>query len=142
MSASAVEARSHSTGPCGYWAFFCEHVAANVRTAFDAGADVLVVVQPYLPAPSENRGDGRVKVVLHREQAAKTLPYLHQQFVDDARPHVTDLGELIDLREPRHRFDTVHLTEEGNAIVASRLVEPVLQIGAQRAARARNGSGS
>jgi hypothetical protein len=142
MSAAAQDAESRSTGgACGYWTFFCEHVAANVRTALAAGADTLVVVQPYLPAPSERPGDGPVKAVLHREQAAKTLAYLREQFPREGRLHVADLGELIDLREPHYRFDTVHLTEEGNAVVAGRLVDPVLQVAGQRTARAANGSG-
>ena len=138
MSAAMRDVERTTGGACGYWTFFCEHLANNVRTALDAGADVLVVVQPYLPAV-DDPDEGPPKAVLHRGQAARELSYLAAQFPEEPRLHIANFGEVIDLRKPTYKLDNVHLTAAGNDVIARHLVEPVLAIADQRPGRAPNG---
>ena len=133
MNAAMQEAERTTEGACGYWTFFCEHVAANVQTALDAGADVLFVVQPYLPSP-DDRPDDSSWASLHRGQSERVLSYLQQRFGGDVRLHVANIGEAIDLRKETYRLDNVHLTATGNEVVAEHLVDPVMAIASQHAA--------
>jgi hypothetical protein len=139
MADSMRRAEHAGGGACGYWTFYCEHLAENVRIAFDAGADVLVVVQPFLPGP-DDRDDGPLIASLHRSQTSAALAYLRQRYGDDTRLHIVNLGEALDLRDTALRLDNVHLTAGGNAVIAGRLVEPVLHIAAARAPRTTSSS--
>ncbi|HET9831823.1 MAG TPA: SGNH/GDSL hydrolase family protein [Vicinamibacterales bacterium] len=124
-------------GACGHWTFYCEHVAENVQTALSSGADVLVVVQPFLPA-LDDPSDGPVRAALHRSQTESTLSYLSQRFGSDVRLHVLNLGEAIDLRQTTYRSDNLHLTSQGNAVIADRLIAPITKIAADRAHRSQS----
>jgi len=112
-----------------------------VQLALDTGADVLVVVQPFLPA-IDDPPDGAVKAALHRSQTEATLSYLSQRFDGNVRLHVLNLGEAIDLRQPTLRSDNLHLTSEGNAVVADRLIAPITKIAAARVHRSQSPSHS
>src|SRR5205814_5907361 len=95
MKVAMQQAQHPTPGACGFWTFYCEHVAANIQTAFDAGADVLFVAQPYLPGP-DDPDHGPLLATLHRGQTAQLLSYLRQRFPDEPRLHVSDLSEAID----------------------------------------------
>lgn len=134
MADSMRQAEQVTGGACGYWTFYCEHVAENVQIAFNNGADVLVVVQPFLPGSNDQKG-GPVTAALHRSQTSATLAHLRRRYDDDTRLHVVNLGEAIDLRDEKYRLDNLHLAADGNAVIAGRLVEPVLDVAAAHATR-------
>ena len=139
MVAAQKEVERTTSGACGYWTFFCEHVADDVQIAFDGGADVLLTVQPYVPLDGDPQ-DQSTYAVLHRGQASTTLNYLRGRFPGDARLHIANLGEAVDLRRTEYRLDNLHLNEAGNAVIARELVGPVLRVADERAARLRKAS--
>jgi lysophospholipase L1-like esterase len=96
------------------WDFYCETVAAGIRAARAEQASVVVVSQPYI-------SDGHVE----QQQALRAAL---RQF--DADPHVAylDGGRTIDLKNQRFAFDGMHLTPEGNRIVADVLASALVQL--------------
>jgi hypothetical protein len=49
-----------------------------------------------------------------------------------------NLGEAIDLRRPTYRIDNLHLTPEGNALIAGCLLAPIQDIAAARVRRSKS----
>jgi lysophospholipase L1-like esterase len=43
-----------------------------------------------------------------------------------------DLGDRVDLRNPRLSFDGMHLTARGNDLLAGGLVDPVVEMAVRR----------
>ena len=101
-----------SVGCPARWAFYCGSVYDGIQTALARGKKVLVVTQPYIPAP-------------HREQQAALRGMLAARFDKNRDVRYVNLGDLLDPNTSTLSFDRMHLTPEGNALVASRLVEPV-----------------
>ena len=50
-----------------------------------------------------------------------------RQFGSDARVAWSDSLAQLDLQSPELTFDAMHLTPQGNAIVAAALVDPILR---------------
>lgn len=103
---------------CGFpWTEYCQGVSAAIDDALAAGQRVLFVTQPYLTG---EQAGGR-----HRQQQRAVTALLHERYAG-SRVQYVDLGEAIDLRDGGMAFDGMHLTPEGNARIADRLVQPVL----------------
>jgi hypothetical protein len=97
------------------FALYCASVRDGVRFALDHGKKVLVVTQPYL---SER----------HRHQQALLRGMLKAAFGGNASVGYADLGDAIDVTDQALAYDGMHLTAEGNARIARRLVAPVVAL--------------
>jgi lysophospholipase L1-like esterase len=111
------------------WRHYCDSVAAGIDFALGNGQDVLFVTQPYLTAASTR--DRHVS----QQRAATTM--LRQRYAANLAVRLVDLGDAVDLRDDRLVLDGVHLSPEGNLIVADRLEEAVRQAAARRSQTAR-----
>ncbi len=94
------------------WKHYCGAVYDAVTFALAHRKKVLVVTQPYVP------GD-------HREQQAELRMMLRATFAGNPNLAYVNLGDAIDVMDGRLSFDHMHLTVEGNRIVARYLVAPV-----------------
>lgn len=99
-------------GCSGHTAHYCASVYDAIRFALDHHKKVLVVTQPYI-------SDG------HREQQAQLRTMLASHFAGNPNVGYVDLGDAIDLVHSSVVYDAMHLTAEGNAIIANRLVAPL-----------------
>ncbi|MFI5179318.1 MAG: hypothetical protein ACHQO8_12165 [Vicinamibacterales bacterium] len=97
------------------WRFYCGAVYDGIRYALDHGKRVLVVTQPYF---SES----------HRAQQAELRVMLGSRFGGNPAVRYVDFGDLIDLVHSPLSDDRMHLTGEGNALVARSLVAPVVAL--------------
>jgi len=94
------------------WAHYCGAVYDAIQYALDRGAKVPVVTQPYEPEP-------------HREQQQALREMLARKFGDDARVGYAGMGDVIDARTSPLAYDGMHLTKDGNGVIADHLVPPV-----------------
>jgi len=94
------------------WNHYCAAVRDAIAFALAHGRKVLVVTQPYI--------DDR-----HRRQQEALHAMLHATFGGNPGVATANLGALIDLFDEKLCYDRMHLTAEGNAIVAQHLVEPI-----------------
>ena len=98
------------------WIHFCDSVYLAVRHALDGGRVVIVVSPPSSPESASNP--------LPRQQRALTA-MIAARFADTPRVRFVDVSQAVDLSDPDVSFDGMHLSVDGNRIVAKRLVEPV-----------------
>jgi len=109
---------------CKYpWQEYCRSTLVAVDFALEHGKQVLVVGQPHPLTFLRDR---------HIEQQTELAGLLRRRFANEARVQYVDLGDTVDLSDPRHSFDRMHLTAPGNAIVAAALVDPVKAMAARR----------
>jgi hypothetical protein len=95
------------------WAHYCGAMYDAIQYALERGAKVLVVTQPYIPDP-------------HREEQQALREMLARHFSGNPRVAYADLGTAIDLQTSPLAYDGMHLTKEGNAVIAARLVPAVV----------------
>jgi hypothetical protein len=112
--------RLEETGCVEDWQRYCHSIGVAVEYALAAGAQVLVVTQPYELGPYLNDH--------HREQQREMSAMLQRRFGRDPRVRYVNLGPSVDLGDPRLSYDHMHLTAAGNAVVAGALVQPVLDM--------------
>ena len=99
-------------GCTGSLAHYCASVHDAIKFGLEHGKKVLVITQPYI---SER----------HREQQAQLRAMLAARFGNEPAVAYVNLGDAIDLAHSRLAYDGMHLSAEGNALIASRLVAPV-----------------
>ena len=101
------------------WHFYCGAIADAVTYARQRGIAVIVGTQPFI---SER----------HVEQQQALAGFLRHRFGSDPWVVHVDASNVIHLaNRPDLAYDGMHLNESGNAIIADRFVQPVLEI-AQR----------
>jgi hypothetical protein len=100
------------TGCVPRWKFYCGFVYDAIQYALGRNAKVLIVTQPYIPDP-------------HREEQQALREMLARHFAGNPRVAYADLGEAIDLATSPLAYDGMHLTKEGNAVIAARLAPAV-----------------
>jgi len=98
------------------WSGYCRSIFEAVDDALAYGARALVITQPYLTGKSGER---------HRDQQRALSAALLRQYAGDARVRYVDLGAAIDLADRSLAYDGMHLTPDGNRVVAARLADPV-----------------
>jgi lysophospholipase L1-like esterase len=113
---------------CKYpWTQYCRSIAAAVTLALSRNRQVLFVTQPYESVSAFVRAR-------HIEQQREAAAMLTRRFGGDRRVNYVNLGEAADLNDPSISFDHMHLMAAGNEVIADRLVAPVLEMAARRAA--------
>jgi hypothetical protein len=111
---------------CKYpWGQYCRSVANAISFALTARKQVLFITQPYKPEP--------VVRLRHVEQQREVAAMIAREFGGNPRVRYVNLGEAIDLNDDRLSFDRMHLTADGNARIAERLVVPVVELASRRA---------
>lgn len=95
------------------WVHYCQSIETALHIALDGGHKALVVTQPIFSDK-------------HIEQQQAMLGMLRADFTSHPRLFYVNLGNAIDLNDKRLCGDGLHLSAEGNGIIADHLVEPVL----------------
>ena len=105
------------------WQHYCGAMYDAVTWARRHGTAVIVGSQPFLTDE-------------HVAQQNSLANMLAQRFGADPEVRYVNLGRAIDVHKQRDiAYDGVHLTAEGNDIIASHFVQPVLDLMAQLASR-------
>jgi hypothetical protein len=116
-------AEKQSTLGCRFpYVTYCESVAAAVRFGRSRGKAVVVGSQPLL--------HGARSLELHTRQQEMLSAMVAREFGNDHGVVFAGFARLVDLTSVDVTFDGMHLKPEANAIVASALVEPVLNAAA------------
>ena len=121
----SVEAARHIDSPdetgCRYpWGQYCRSVANAIEYALGASKQVMFVTQPYEVGPTLHPR--------HMSQQREVAAMIARKFGGNPRVRYVNLGDAIDLNDEQLSFDHMHLTAEGNARIADRLVEPVVEM--------------
>jgi hypothetical protein len=112
---------------CKYpWGQYCRSVSDAIVLALQWDKQVLFITQPYEVANEKVR-------TRHIEQQREARAMIERQFGRDSRVGVLNLGEAIDLNDDHLSFDRMHLTADGNARIADRLVAPIVDMASRRA---------
>jgi hypothetical protein len=115
VAVTFADAHVQDLGCSARWAHYCASVHDGVRFALDHHKSVIVVTQPYISD-------------LHREQQREMRSMLGARFGSDRSVAYVDLGNAIVLSDRRLAYDGMHLSPEGNAIIARDLVGPVTRL--------------
>jgi hypothetical protein len=109
---------------CKYpWQEYCHSMLDAIDYAVSHGHQVLVVTQPYEGVPALRPR--------HQDQQRELAGVVARVYGGNSRVRYVNLGTAVELRDPKMSFDTMHLTPEGNQLIAKALVEPVLEMAAQ-----------
>jgi hypothetical protein len=109
------------------WITYCDAVYRAVTLARQRGDQVLVV-EPPLSLGSDVKDD----MIDQQRQLTAMVAAAFQQ---DAGVRHLDLSRAVDLGDRRLTIDGMHLSVDGNRVIARALVEPVLALARQVAAR-------
>jgi hypothetical protein len=118
-----------STGCHSPWQEYCRVTMVAVDFALEHGAQVLVVTQPHIPGPTLK--------ARHTEQQSEMAKMLQRRFGGNPRLRYVNLGDAVDLIDPKLSFDSMHLTAAGNQRAAAAFEQPILEMAAQRASERR-----
>jgi hypothetical protein len=110
---------------CGKWGAYCHSIEVAVESARRHRAQVMVATQPYLRAGERTQR-------AHRDQQDALRSFLMRRFGTARDVKYVDLGDTVDLEDPRLSFDHMHLQADGNALVAAALVPAVIEMSAAR----------
>jgi hypothetical protein len=109
-----------SSGCKNPWAEYCHSMSSAIEYALARNHQVAVVSQPWF-------GTLRAR---HMDQQHELADMLQRRFANDRRVRYINLGDVVDVADPRLSFDRMHLTAAGNARMAAALVAPVLEMAA------------
>ena len=110
-----------ATGCAHPWAPYCRSQLVAIEWALSHGKHVVVVGQPFFP-PNNKRS------ARHLHQQAELEKMLRLKFAGDRRVTYVATGKTVELANENHSFDEMHLTVDGNRIVAAALVGPVAEV--------------
>ncbi|HYE87089.1 MAG TPA: hypothetical protein VEA16_12085, partial [Vicinamibacterales bacterium] len=116
--ASAVAAGD--TGCPAPWVDYCESERRAIQFALDRGKKVLVVSQPELPSATPRER--------HQQQQQALVNMLGSRFGQNNRVAHFAIGNRVNLADADVSFDQMHLSVDGNRIVADALDEPVIAL--------------
>lgn len=111
---------SGKSGCAAPWAHYCDFTYAAVEYSTTRGRGVVVAAQPLLVTePGRERQTSQQRALA--DLAAR-------EFSMNPRIRFVDLSSAIDVSDPKYAFDGMHLTPEGNVVIAQALLEPVLSL--------------
>jgi len=102
------------------WASYCDSMYRAVRYALDQGKRVLVMGQPR---PADASGRAR-----HEDQQRALAGMVARQFGNEPRVTYLSLATAVDLADADKSFDQMHLSVDGNRLVAAAMVESVRRL--------------
>lgn len=105
------------------WSSYCESVNRAVQYSTSLGKRVLVVGQPNADA------DGPPT---HASQQQALATMIREHYGSDSRVAYVSMGKRVDLLDTDVSFDRMHLSVDGNKIVAATLVDAVAQLWSAR----------
>ena len=118
---------SESGSDCDYpWTIYCQSIAAAIDFARAHGVAVIVVGQPEFPAQTARQAR-------HDQQQQQLARMIERRFKSDREVHYLSMRGAVDLADPSKSFDQMHLTAEGNRLVAQRLAAAMREITLRRA---------
>ncbi len=118
---------SESGGDCDYpWTLYCQSMAAAIDFARARGVPVIVVGQPEFPPQTTRQAR-------HDQQQQQLARMIERRFKADRDVHYLSMRGVVDLTDPSKSFDQMHLTAEGNRLVAQRLAGAMREIALRRA---------
>jgi hypothetical protein len=97
------------------WRAYTDSVLDGIRTAREHRASVIVVTQPYASEA-------------HMAQQRALASALQSTFGRDECVRYVNLGPVLNIRDREVAYDGLHLRAPANQVIASRLVEPVLNL--------------
>lgn len=106
------------------WITYCASQHRAIEYALARGTRVLVVGQPELT--TEHPG------ARHAEQQRALGEMVQRVYGSNPRVAYLRLGAVVNLRDPDVSFDLMHLSVDGNRIVADALVDPVVRLWSAR----------
>lgn len=115
-----IGSRPATAGCPAPWSDYCESQRRAIQFALDTGKRVLVVSQPH---PSAERSKER-----HTDQQQALTDMLARLFGQSPRVGYFAVGTRVSLTDPDLCFDGMHLSVDGNRIVADALIEPLIQL--------------
>jgi hypothetical protein len=121
---SAIPAPSTSAECPAPWSGYCESERRAIQYALDRGKRVLVVSQPSFPTATSNDR--------HQQQQQALTAMLARVFGGTPRVAHFAIGRLVKLEDLDVSFDQMHLSVDGNRIVADALREPLVQLSMSR----------
>lgn len=101
------------------WGDYCLSMFTAIDYALQTGKRVLVITQPYLAGQLRER---------HIDQQTAMADVLARRYQGNPRVQYANVGDAVDISDPEVGYDRMHLTAPANAIVAERLVQPVLEL--------------
>jgi hypothetical protein len=122
-SLAAEEPSKEASGKSGCaapWAHYCDFVYAAVEYATDRGKGVVLGAQPLLTTePGRERQTGQQRAL---------ADLVARVFNKNPRVRFVDFSTAINLGDEKLAFDGMHLTPQGNDIVAQGLLAPVMEL--------------
>lgn len=123
------ETNGTSDAGCAYpWTEYCDSILAATRYALSAGKQVVIVSQPLKIENEEPR---------HQLQQQALADMVARKLGGNPNVRYVDLRAAVDLTNTALAFDGMHLNSDGNAVIARRLVDPVLALAQAREASSR-----
>jgi hypothetical protein len=118
---------SESGNDCDYpWTIYCQSFAAAIEYARAHGVAVVVVGQPEFPPQTARQGR-------HDQQQQQLARMIERRFGADRQVHYLSMRGVVDLADPSKSFDQMHLTADGNRLVAERLAGAMRDLKLRRA---------
>jgi hypothetical protein len=118
---------STSASDCEYpWTIYCQSVATAIEFARAHGVKVIVVGQPEFPQQTARQ-------VRHDHQQQQLARMIERRFGADRDVHYVSVRGTVDLSDTSKSFDQMHLTAEGNRLVAQRLAGAIRELTLRRA---------
>ncbi len=114
---TAVPNASSQLGCPSPWVAYCDSVYRAVRYALDHGKRVLVMGQPR---PVDAPGRAR-----HEDQQRALAGMIARQFGNEPRVTYLSLATAVDLADSDVSFDRMHLSVDGNRLVAAAMADAV-----------------
>ena len=102
------------------WSTYCDSEHRAIEFALQHGKKVLAVSQPRLP--------GDTARARHQQQQDALTGLRERQYPGSPRVAHFAIDALVDLSDPDVCFDGMHLSVDGNRIVADALAEPIVQL--------------
>lgn len=106
------------------WQIYCESVANAIAYGRANQTDVMFVGQPLSQYPTQ--------VERHPHMQDQVALMIARRFGNDPRVRFATMRDAVDLTDDQLSFDGMHLTADGNRIVAEKLAEAVRQFGLRR----------
>ncbi|MEO7135053.1 MAG: GDSL-type esterase/lipase family protein [Vicinamibacterales bacterium] len=118
---------SESGNDCDYpWTIYCQSFESAIAFARAHGVAVIVVGQPEFPPQTARQAR-------HDQQQQQLARMIERHFGADHDVHYLSMRGVVDLADPSKSFDQMHLTADGNRLVAERLAGAMRDLKLRRA---------